>query len=271
LTRHGLYYEAFGDPLAPPLVFLHGFMGDGRDWDAVVSPLSRRHYCLTIDLPGHGKSLGLGGDMASVVPYTLAGAVAGIIGVLRREDVIPATVIGYSMGGRIALCLATRYPEACCRLVIESATAGIVDPQERRKRRRYDDALVRQLKNEGLPAFLHRWYQQPIFKTIAESPSMLKEVIRRRSRNNPFELAKGLAGMSVGEQESLWEALAGLHIPVLLLVGERDEKYVNIAQAMGAALSFSTVKIVPASGHTAHLEDPSTVAREIERFLQRNG
>ena len=264
-----LHYDTRGDSSHPPLLFLHGFMGDSADWEDVVSHLSDRYYCVTPDLPGHGRSLRAEGQGGRGRSYSLTGAAEAVKTVMRDAGLIPATVVGYSMGGRIALCLATRHPTICSKLVIESATPGIADPQERQHRLRLDVLRARRLQERGLPDFLRAWYRQPIFETIAESPTRLESIIRRRSDNDPSAIGAVLIGMSVGGQESLWDELSHLNMPVLLIAGERDGKYVDVVQAMAAGLPMASVKIMPQCGHTVHLEDPSGFARRLERFLQQ--
>lgn len=261
-----LSYETSGRRSTPPIVFLHGFMGNAADWTAVVSLLSPTHYCVSIDLPGHGGSLNMRGEDDAAMPYSLDAAADGVVAIMREEAVMSPVVVGYSMGGRVALHLAVRYPKICSGLVIMSATPGIADSEAREDRRKADRQLARELESEGLDRFLQRWYRQSLFSTIARSPGTLQALIRRRSQNRPTELAKALTGMGVGEQRPLWAALPGLNIPVLLLAGQEDAKYVDIVRAMGTSLPDSRVEILPGCGHAVHLEDPSAVAQRIKEF-----
>ena len=243
-------------------------MGDSSDWEAVVSYLCPKYYCVAVDLPGHGGSLGSGGrDPATF--YSLTGAADGIVEVMRHQKIVPALVVGYSMGGRVALYLAARYTGTCSKLVIASATPGIENRRERQNRLQLDRMRAQELQAKGLPRFLRWWYRQPIFDTIAQSPSRLEMMVRKRSRNDPVQLVHALVGMSVGGQRPLWGALSKLDIPVLLLAGQRDQKYVEIIQAMAAALPRATAEIVPAAGHAVHLDDSLGVARRIEQFILR--
>ena len=243
-------------------------MGDSNDWEAVVSYLYRKYYCVAIDLPGHGESLGVG-DRGPAAFYSLTGAADGIVEVMRYQKIVPALVVGYSMGGRVALYLATQYTGTCSKLVIESATPGIENRRERQNRLQLDRTRAQELQAKGLPRFLRWWYRQPIFDTIAQSPSRLEMMVRKRSRNDPVRLAHALVGMSVGAQRPLWAALPKLDIPVLLLAGQRDPKYVEITRAMAAALPRATAEIVPAAGHAVHLDDSLGLARRIEHFMLR--
>ena len=258
-----LRYESHGDPSTPPVVFLHGFMGSARDWSEVIKRLSGTYYCIAIDLPGHGKSLHLAHDQA----YTLPGAARCVVRVMQYTEAVPAPVVGYSMGGRLALYLAIHYGHACSRLIVESAGAGIRGEDERAVREHLDEKRAQELERGKFEDFLQRWYCQPVFATLAEHPEKLKRVVEWRRFNEPAELAKALRGMSAGAQAPLWEHLSGLAIPVLLVAGQGDSKYVDTVRAMAELLPHSTVEIVPGAGHNVHVENAPAVAQRIKRFL----
>jgi 2-succinyl-6-hydroxy-2,4-cyclohexadiene-1-carboxylate synthase len=258
-----LHYELKGKTSNPAVVFLHGFMGSIKDWHEIMDRLADSCRCLAIDLPGHGKSTGLTGQGA----YTFGGAASHVLEVMERTKAVPATVMGYSMGGRLALCVALQYRHACRKLIVESATAGIVDEKERAKRKILDQDRGEELERGEFEDFLRTWYCQPIFQTLAESPERLEKVVRQRLFNDPLELARALSGMGVGVQPVLWDRLPGLAIPTLLLAGEKDSKYVDIVQSMATLLPKGRVAIAPGAGHNAHLEKPALVAEYIKDFV----
>jgi 2-succinyl-6-hydroxy-2,4-cyclohexadiene-1-carboxylate synthase len=238
-------------------------MGSARDWVGVIQRLDDTYYCIAIDLPGHGKSLNLANDLA----YTLAGAAQSVVYTMQQTQAIPAAVVGYSMGGRLALYLARHFKEVCSRLVVESATAGIRGRDERQAREQSDEEKARDLERSRFEEFLRTWYGQPVFASLAENPQELEKVLHRRRSNEPSELAKALRGMSVGAQAPLWSDLPGLAMPVLLMAGERDEKYVDIVQAMASLLPSAAVEIVPGAGHNVHVENGPAMAESIRQFL----
>lgn len=258
-----LEYELHGDPSAPPVVFLHGFMGSACDWGEVIEHLSGTYYCIAVDLPGHGKSLDLAGDDA----YTPPGAATCVVRTMEHLHLIPAAVVGYSMGGRLALYMATHWGLVCSKLIVESATAGIQGEADRLTRQHADEKRTRDLERGRFEEFLQTWYRQPIFATLAEDPDKLERIIQQRRLNNPTELARVLRGMGAGAQAPLWSHLPGLTIPVLLVAGERDGKYVDILRAMAECLPLAEVEIVPGAGHNVHVENCRAVAERIKRFL----
>jgi 2-succinyl-6-hydroxy-2,4-cyclohexadiene-1-carboxylate synthase len=258
-----LNYEIWGDASASPIVFLHGFMGNARDWMDVIERLDNTYCCIAIDLPGHGKSL----KLSNVSAYTLPGAAHCVVYTMQQAQAIPAAVVGYSMGGRLALYLARHFKEVCSRLVVESATAGIRKETQRQARQQSDEEKARDLERGRFEEFLRTWYGQPVFASLAENPQELEKVLHRRRSNEPSELAKALRGMSVGAQAPLWSDLPGLAMPVLLMAGERDEKYIDIVKAVASLLPSAAVEIVPGAGHNVHVENGSAMAERIRQFL----
>ncbi len=240
-------------------------MGNTRDWGDVISRLSNTYYCIAIDLPGHGKSL----DLAEKDMYTFSGTVDATIRIMKNEQAIPATIAGYSMGGRIALYLAVHFSYTCSRLIIESASPGIREGYRRKERRQLDDKRASELERNNFEDFLRSWYHQPIFETVAESPERLERIISKRRLNDTKELAKALRAMGVGNQDSLWEYLPALTMSALLVTGERDDKYMDVLSNMAASMPNATLKTVPERGHNVHMEDPVAMTQLIERFLKK--
>jgi 2-succinyl-6-hydroxy-2,4-cyclohexadiene-1-carboxylate synthase len=167
------------------------------------------------------------------------------------------------MGGRHALALALRHPDLVTALVMVGATPGLVEEAERIHRRRRDDALAAAIEAVGIDRFVTDWLAQPMFAGL--SPAARFEDERRR--NDPAALAESLRRAGTGSQPSLWDRLPELDVPVLLVVGEADEKYRAIAQRMAAALPRATVELVAGAGHAAHLEQPHRVAAAVDAFL----
>ena len=90
------------------MLFLHGFMGHAGDWREVSDDLDGRLRRVAVDLPGHGASLAVPPDR-----YTIGGAARSVLDVLDGAGMDRATLVGYSMGGRLALYLALRHPDRC--------------------------------------------------------------------------------------------------------------------------------------------------------------
>jgi 2-succinyl-6-hydroxy-2,4-cyclohexadiene-1-carboxylate synthase len=243
---------------APPVLLLHGFLGRGTDWDPVALRLARRFRVLAPDLPGHGRALGLP-DAA----YTMDGAADVLAATLDAAGVARAALVGYSMGGRLALHLALRHPARAEGLVLLSASPGLRTEDERAARRRLDAARAREI-TEDLAGFLDRWYWMPLFAKLTDAQRA--RLVRVRQRNNPAELVRSLAGMGTGAQPGHWEHLTEIRVPAWTVAGSKDAKFVGVVRAMAAAGPFEVV-VVPAVGHALVEERPLALAQLLRRLL----
>jgi 2-succinyl-6-hydroxy-2,4-cyclohexadiene-1-carboxylate synthase len=255
-----LYCQAHGPSDAPILCFLHGFMGDSADWGPVMARLEDRFRCLAMDLPGHGRSL----DQPDET-YSVEGATQAVVETLDAEDVPPCTLVGYSMGGRVALSLALRHPERVERLVLESTSPGLRTETERAERRAVDADRADRIE-EDLPAFLAGWYRQPLFESLARH-GLVEEMVQTRSTNDPHELARALRGMSPGRQASFWDQLDELDRPTLIMTGALDDKYVDITDATDARIDPARRVVVSEAGHNVHAERPTAFFDVLKHFL----
>lgn len=253
-----------GEAGMPEVVFLHGFMGEGADWLPVAEGLAARFHSILIDLPGHGSSRG--GDGEEISMDSAVGSVMETLDALRLER---CGLVGYSMGGRLALFLALAHPDRFTHLVLESASPGISSSSERRERQEADEA--RALRLESLPhdEFLAEWYGQPLFASLHDHPDSLREMLRRRARNDPAAMARVLRGMGAGCQDSLWERLASLRTCTLVAVGALDAKYVALAERMAAESRVIHAAVIPAAGHAVHMERPDELVSLLGNFLSR--
>jgi 2-succinyl-6-hydroxy-2,4-cyclohexadiene-1-carboxylate synthase len=259
-----LNYEVSGERRSRAVLFLHGFMGSSADWRDVIAALGERAFCIAVDLPGHGSSLGLPPET-----YTIEGATRAVIDTLDRLEVERPTVVGYSMGGRLALFLALRYPERCAGLFLESASPGLESEEERASRRAADEEKAKRLESGDFKEFLLEWYRQPLFATLARDEALLRQTIEARRRNDPVELARSLRGMGVGNQPSLWGELKDLAVPALAVAGDLDERYATISSRMASISPRIEPLVIPGVGHNVRAEAPTEYAALLRRFLDR--
>jgi 2-succinyl-6-hydroxy-2,4-cyclohexadiene-1-carboxylate synthase len=234
----------------PPVVLAHGFTQTARAWGPFADLLGRHLSVTTVDLPGHA-----GTPPPDDLPHAahLLGRAGGW-----------GAYVGYSLGGRVALHLALAQPELVTALVLLGAHPGIEDPAERDERRRADDALADRLEAIGVSAFLDEWLAQPLFASLATDAGQRAA----REANTADGLAATLRALSTGRQAPLWDRLPRLAMPVLVLAGERDEKYVRIGRQAAAAIGDNAVFVtVEGAGHAAHLEQPERTAATVTAFL----
>ena len=265
LTRlNGLDFHVEVDGSGPPLLLLHGFTGSVRSWDEVRPGLARVARIVAVDLIGHGRSA----KPADPRRYSFEWSVRDLTALLDALDLGAAHVLGYSMGGRLALWLATRRPQRVRGLILESASPGIEDEAERRRRVASDEALAGRILAHGVEAFVDEWQRQPLLRP-APHVSAERRAAQRAERldNQPVGLANSLRGMGAGRQPPLWSSLPQLGLPVTLLVGEHDARYVEIAARMRAGLPAARLWVVPEAGHTVHLDQPGRFAQLIKTVL----
>jgi len=232
------------------VVLLHGFTQTGESWHSIRSGLAQRYRVVAPDILGHGYA---SGDR----PVTLGAAVREVV------DVAPEhfRLAGYSMGARIALSVALAYPRRVDRLVLIGATAGIADPVARRERGLADDLLADRIARMGIEEFADEWGAQPIFAT---QPRAVAAALREdRLRSTPAGLAEALRGLGQGAFDPVWDRLGELEMPVTLIVGSQDGKYLGLAGEFATRLPGVRLVVVPGAGHAAHLEAPAVAIAEI--------
>lgn len=243
-----------------PVVLLHGFTGSADTWTPYREH-TRGLRAIAVDLPGHGRSPVVRGA-------SFADVADAVVAVLDDLGVDRAAWLGYSMGGRVALQVAARHAARVDALVVESASPGLRSAEERAQRLAADEALAQTIERGGLAPFVERWAAQPLFASQQRLPAdVLARERDARLANTAEGIAAGLRVMSVGRQPSLWEALPGLTMRTLVIVGEDDAKYVSLGRSIAAAVPRAVLRVTPGAGHTVHLERPAAFWAEVRSFL----
>jgi len=258
-------YTTRGCAHNPPILFLHGFMGDRHEFDQVIDALCDRYYCLTVDLPGHGNTI-VSHDQA----YAMIPTAQALIKFLDQLAIASCFLVGYSMGGRIALYLTLHFPSYFQKVILESASPGLKSAAERTQRLESDRRLAQELESLESPdllAFLKKWYDQPLFATTKAHPNF-KQLLAQRLNNSPRHLAKSLVHLSLGQQPSLWPKLENNQVPLLLLVGALDPKFMAINSHMASLCPLFQLQPLDHCGHNTHFENPQLFTRQIANFLE---
>jgi 2-succinyl-6-hydroxy-2,4-cyclohexadiene-1-carboxylate synthase len=258
------HVEDYGN--GPPLVLLHGFTGSAASWAPIGRDLANDHRVIAIDLIGHGAS------SAPVDPsrYQFDQALHDLAEVTAQLGIARASWLGYSLGGRLSLGVALDYPDRVSSLMLVSATAGIQNEHERHQRAEADEVMARRIEEAGIEAFVDEWERLPIWesqRSLPDEDSRLQRDIRLG--NSAVGLANSLRGMGQGSQTSYWERLGEFDVPVLLIAGALDRKYVGIAGQMGVRFVDATLSVVPGAGHAVHLERPRGFIEDVRAFLAR--
>ena len=248
-----------------PLLILHGFTGDHSTMSSISEPLSQNYSVVSVDLPGHGNTV------RDLEPYlfNFEDTLTALIEVMEFYDQEEFNVLGYSMGGRLALGLAAKYPNKIKNTILIGATAGIASESQRIARRRSDDRLADEILEKGVEWFVEYWMDQPMFESqIRIDSGTLNASKKQRLKNDAQGLASSLRGSGAGSQPSLWRKLNEITSPALILVGEEDSKFRSLAVRLNSGIGKSEIVVVPESGHACHLENPDFTLEMIETFLE---
>lgn len=234
------------------LVLLHGFGGTHRAWDPVLPELDHERYNPIVpDLRGHGTKSG-------VRPVSFEGCVSDVLAAAPDEFVL----CGYSFGGRIAQQVALAAPRRVTRLILVSTSAGIADPEWRRHRIEEDERFAADLERLTIKEYADYWMAQPLFAgTPPEAAAWWREDLLR---NDPMGLAAALRAIGGGHMEPFWDRVPELTMPVTVVVGSRDEKFVGFAEEYRRLLPHADVHIIDGAGHGLPREAPAQVAALIQ-------
>ena len=243
-------------------VLLHGFSGSSASWtERLIDGLAGTTAPpVLVDLPGHG-----------LFPSSLAEGEVTLAATLSRISVSgnwPTDLLGYSMGGRIALHFAAKYPERVRSLILESSSPGLATEAERAARRTADEALALRIEKKGIEDFVDFWESLPLFASqrALDAPVLGKQRALRL-QNDARALATALRGLGTGSLPSLWNRLPEIRTRTLLLAGALDQKFVDVARRMAALMPQATLVIVPDAGHAVHLDHPGAWLDAVTSFL----
>ncbi|EMI10828.1 alpha/beta superfamily hydrolase [Anoxybacillus gonensis] len=260
------YVERHGN--GQPILLLHGFTGSCQTWHPLVSMWEQHMQCIAMDILGHGQT----DAPSSVQRYHIDMVAQDVAMLLEHLGIKKAHVLGYSMGGRLALTFAVLYPQYVQTLILESSSPGLKTEEERMKRREEDERLAQFIEQHGVASFVDRWENIPLFSSLKRLPEDVQHRIREeRLQHTAIGLANSLRGMGTGAQPSWWEALPQLMIPTLLICGEDDEKFCRIASEMVQLLPNGTLITVPNAGHVVHLEQRERFCTLVQQFVLRGG
>ena len=254
-------YVFIGSREKPVVLFLHGFMGSWRDFQEVANLLQDDFCCLLIDLPGHGKT-----EVDCDRAYQMPQVAITIIALLEELKIKQCSLVGYSMGGRLALYLAIHFPHYFLKVVLESASPGLESKLARENRIKQDLKLANQLKRAKFSLFLQQWYSNPLFCSFIKHPDYQKAIALRLD-NDSHKLAKSLTYMGLGVQPSLWKDLRFIQVPTLLIVGKLDSKFIAINQRISLLSHQFQIEIVENTDHNVHFERSLKFTQLLTDFL----
>jgi pimeloyl-ACP methyl ester carboxylesterase len=256
-----LAYVSLGDPKGHPVVLIHGYTDNARDWVPLVPYLSPQLRLILVDLRGHGQS------SRPECCYTRLDFAYDIKLLLDALHVERADIVGHSLGSIIAQTFAEFWPERTRRVVLISSTGG-PRPGAAPRRPAYDYAAqIRKLKEPIGPdsPFMLEWWSSP----TPVDPDFIR---RQRRDAAAIPLRVWLAVLDQGLIDSdLQRTLPKLTAPVLLIWGEKDPIMgEDVRRTLREALPHAEVRIFPGLGHNPFWEDPAQCAAVIDAFLIRS-
>jgi 2-succinyl-6-hydroxy-2,4-cyclohexadiene-1-carboxylate synthase len=231
------------------VLFIPGFMQRGDAWRPVAELLPERYPSTLLDHSEHSFE----GRMREIFEH--AGAADAPV------------LAGYSLGGRLALRAALRWPESFSAVVLVGSTAGIEEGPVRAGRVEADEKLASWMEAMPIEDIVALWERQPLF---ADQSDQLVEAQRPgRLSHDPRSLALLLRTAGQGTLEPVWHELPRLELPLLAIAGARDDGYSAAAKRMAKAAPRARAAIVAEAGHAPHLQQPEEVARLITEFVEQ--
>jgi 2-succinyl-6-hydroxy-2,4-cyclohexadiene-1-carboxylate synthase len=262
-TGDGTRYSVTAVGEGPPVLLLHGFTGRGASWAMHLSALARTNRVILVDLLGHGAA-----DSPPAARHAVEHQAADLAAILDRLGAAPADVAGYSFGARIALRLAIDAPASVRRLILESPSAGIADPEERAARRISDQRWVDQLLAGDIDGFVRDWATQPVFASQAGLPSAVRDALAAERRSNdPRGLAASLLGAGQGVMTPMHDRLGSIVMPTLVVSGRLDPRGMERASEVAAAITGARLRVIDDAGHRPDLETATRFRELVTEFL----
>ena len=229
------------------IVFTPGFMQPASAWEAVAGQLGERYSSVLVDHREH----------------TFEGRVGEL-----AEAGQGAVLCGYSLGGRLALHTVLRDPGAFAGLVMVGTSAGIEEPVTRAERVRTDEKLASWMETQPIESIVDIWERQPLFAD--QSDSLVEAQKPGRLAQDPRSLALILRTAGQGVLEPVWGRLSSLDVPVLVLAGDRDQRYSEAARRIAREVPDGRAEIIEHAGHAPQLQQPDAVARVLADFLDQH-
>ncbi|MFC1234912.1 2-succinyl-6-hydroxy-2,4-cyclohexadiene-1-carboxylate synthase [Vibrio sp. F74] len=256
-----LHISQFQEPSTnseqPVLVFLHGLLGNGSDWQEVINRLDQ-YPCLAVDLPCHGYSCNRHPVSFSHTCQLIFNTILSQVG--SNRSII---IVGYSLGARLAMFGLANGTFDGLNIVgyfLEGGNFGLIDENERQQRRINDRRWAERFKCEPIEQVLSDWYQQAVFSSL--NREQRDELIARRAHNKGSAIAEMLVTTSLGNQPYLLDKIVRIGKPVHYICGEKDMKFFELAKQ--SKLSFTSIK---EAGHNVHKEQPEEFAQLIRTKL----
>ena len=260
LERGGvsIYYQCFGrspdqppalprpappEPGKLPLLLSHGFGATSAMWDPNIAALSAQRQVITWDLRGHGRS----GCPDEPGEYTQAACVEDMVAVLDAAGAAQAVLGGLSLGGYLSLAFCLRYPERVAALLLCDTGPGFRSDEARQRWNDRAAGTASRLERDGLAA--------------------LRGGLRYAVESTPRGLALAARGILTQQDARVIDSLPSIAVPVLVLVGARDEAFLGAADYATAKIPGARQAVIPDAGHMCNIDQPELFDEQVLKFL----
>jgi 2-succinyl-6-hydroxy-2,4-cyclohexadiene-1-carboxylate synthase len=239
-----------------PIVFLHGFLGSPESFDAVKLLIPDAHLAYNPAIYGHA------GRQSCLPNHDYDAETDRLLGLIRgRFQSSPVHLVGYSMGGRLALGMLLKATSQFRSATLISARRGLETAEDRTKRCKSDGQWAELLRTVPLNQFLDTWEARPLFATMSQlAPGVRTKLREQRLRHDPDALAHAMMALSLANMPSFANGLSSIQCPVLLMVGQKDPYFVELSADLAQRIPNSRSIVVSDAGHNLPLERPEEVA-----------
>lgn len=244
----------------PFLLMLHGFMGSSKVFDHLIEELTSSCNPITIDLAGHGETE----SPEESELYTVERQVKQLYSVIQRLQFDDLYIYGYSMGGRLTFQLVASHSNLFSGAIIESSHCGIAAEDERLDRQMMDENRAQQIERD-YDGFIEDWGNLPLFQ---QTPKQMKSVYKKVMKaQNPQTISASLRGFGAGVMPPVCDKISEIDLPLTLIAGELDQKYVNKMSKIHRSIDQSTLEIVKNAGHRVHADQPEQLIRFLKKVM----
>ncbi|MCB0744355.1 MAG: 2-succinyl-6-hydroxy-2,4-cyclohexadiene-1-carboxylate synthase, partial [Ignavibacteriae bacterium] len=259
------YYEAENISSKTPIVFLHGFTGNLNDWKFLINKLPPEFTLVIIDLIGHGKS----SSPDSLKYYSSKSQIIFLNKIFEKLNLTNIILVGYSMGGRLTLDFTFAFPENVQAIVLESSSFGLTTKIEKEERIINDRKIAELISKSSIEDFITYWINIPLFNSLKSlsKKKYEKNIKEKIKSNNSIGLKNSLIGFSTGKMKNYFRLANKINQKALLITGELDNKFTNIAEKANNILPNTNFVKVKNAGHNVHLEKPQEFLKLLNTFL----
>ncbi|MEN9577178.1 MAG: hypothetical protein RJA70_187 [Pseudomonadota bacterium] len=253
--------------MAFKVLLLHGFSGAPESWRKVTEQLAPDVEASAPALAGHSGSELIRGAWQPHPPPSqpwcdgFEAEVDRLAQWVLHFGVSPCVLVGYSLGGRLALGLLHRHPQLFTRGLLIGTHPGIADAAERGERHQFEQERVTMLIEQGIGPFMDYWQDLPLFSSQRTLPMETRErQAQLRRTHTPHGLILSLRTCGLAVMPNYWPHLSELKTPTTLVVGAEDARFKRIAREMAELVPNASLRVIENAGHNPVLESPQTLA-----------